>query len=96
VAHEDGSGYHIYHQYTLLHKERDAIMRALQAKDIACAVYYPIPLHRQDVFIGGYRDCHCPVSDSVADRCFSLPVFPEMTDAQVDEVISVIRGALGD
>lgn len=94
VAQEDGVGLHVYHQYTLLHEERDSIMKALQEKDIACAVYYPIPLHRQDVFIDDYKDCHCPITDSVVSRCFSLPVFPEMTNDQVDQVVGVIRGAL--
>lgn len=94
VAHEDNVGLHVYHQYTLRHDNRDAIMQSLQDKNIACAIYYPIPLHKQDVFLESHKDCHCPVADSVAANCFSLPIFPEMTDAQIDEVIETIKGAL--
>ncbi|MGB5517695.1 MAG: DegT/DnrJ/EryC1/StrS family aminotransferase, partial [Gammaproteobacteria bacterium] len=49
TTYEDGIGLHIYHQYTLLHEDRDRIMQALQEQGIACAVYYPIPLHKQEV-----------------------------------------------
>jgi dTDP-4-amino-4,6-dideoxygalactose transaminase len=92
--HEDGKGVHVYHQYTVLTDRRDAIMQALSAAGIASAVYYPIPLHRQDVFAAEYRDISLPVAEEIAERCMSLPVFPEMTDAQVEEVVAVIRAAI--
>lgn len=93
--HEDGVGRHVYHQYTLLSPRRDAIMEALRAQEIACAVYYPIPLHRQEVFAEECRDVSLPVAESVAAQCMSLPIFPEMTDAQVDTVLEVIGGVVG-
>ena len=89
--HEDGKGLHVYHQYTVLTDRRDAIMAALQQAGIACAIYYPIPLHRQEVFAADFAGLSLPVTERVAARCLSLPVFPEMTDAQVDEVVSVIK-----
>ena len=92
--HEDGKGVHVYHQYTVLTDKRDAIMAALSAAQIASAIYYPIPLHRQEVFAAEYAGVSLPVSEEVAARCMSLPVFPEMTDAQVDEVVRVIKSAL--
>ena len=94
VPFEDGKGGHVYHQYTLLVDNRDAIMKALTDAGIASAIYYPIPLHRQDVFAAGYKDLSLPVTESVAARCFSLPIFPEMTEAQVAEVARVVKGAL--
>ncbi len=94
TAFEDGIGYHIYHQYTLLHDERDSIMKALQEKNIACAVYYPIPLHRQEVYMEAYRDTRLPVTEAVASKCFSLPVYPELEDEKVDVITDVIKGAL--
>jgi len=69
-------------------------MAALRAAEIGCAIYYPIPLHRQDVFAGEYRDRTLPVAEQVAAECLSLPIFPEITDAQVDRVIEVIGDAL--
>ena len=92
--HEDGKGVHVYHQYTVLTDSRDAIMAALSAQQIASAIYYPIPLHRQEVFAAGYADVSLPVTEAVAASCMSLPIFPEMTDAQVDEVVRVIKSAL--
>ena len=91
---EDGKGVHVYHQYTVLTDSRDAIMAALSAQQIASAIYYPIPLHRQEVFAAGYADVSLPVTEAVAASCMSLPIFPEMTDAQVDEVVRVIKSAL--
>jgi len=89
---EDGTGVHVYHQYTVLTDHRDAIMAALTAAGIASAIYYPIPLHRQEVFADAYQGISLPVSEATAARCMSLPVFPEMTEEQVKEVVAVIKG----
>lgn len=94
VPYEDGKGLHVYHQYTLLHEKRDDIMTALQEKNIACAVYYPIPLHKQDVYMEVYKDIHLPVTESVAEKCFSLPVYPELENDNIDTITDVIKGAL--
>lgn len=88
---EDGHGVHVYHQYTVLTDRRDEIMAALTAAGISSAIYYPIPLHRQEVFAAAYRDISLPVAEETARRCMSLPVFPEMTEQQVREVAGVIR-----
>ncbi|MBE0604321.1 MAG: DegT/DnrJ/EryC1/StrS family aminotransferase [Deltaproteobacteria bacterium] len=92
---EDGKGTHVYHQYTVLADRREAIMKALAARDIASAVYYPIPLHRQEVFAPECRGLSLPVSEGTAARCLSLPVFPEMTEEQVREVADAVLGAAG-
>ncbi|HLO24723.1 MAG TPA: DegT/DnrJ/EryC1/StrS family aminotransferase, partial [Geobacteraceae bacterium] len=60
---------------------------------IASAIYYPIPLHRQDVFADQFKEVSLPVAEETARRCMSLPVFPEMTDEQVREVVAVIKSA---
>jgi len=95
VPFEDGKGTHVYHQYTLLTDRRDAVMAGLSEQQIASAIYYPIPLHRQNVFAGQCADLHLPGAESVAERCMSLPIYPEMTNEQVDLVIKTVRGALG-
>ena len=69
-------------------------MKALQDSNVACAVYYPIPLHKQDVYIDAYRDISLPVSEAVAGKCFSLPVYPELEDDKVDAITDIIKGAL--
>ena len=69
-------------------------MNALQEKNIACAVYYPIPLHKQDVYMEAYKDVHLPVTESVAEKCFSLPVYPELDSNNIDIITEVIKGAV--
>ncbi|MDD2540741.1 MAG: DegT/DnrJ/EryC1/StrS family aminotransferase [Desulfuromonadaceae bacterium] len=94
VPHEDGTGTHVYHQYTLLTDRRDAIMARLSEKQISSAVYYPIPLHKQDVFADAYAGLTLPVAEEVASRCMSLPVYPEMPEESVRQVVQTIREAL--
>ena len=88
---EDGIGNHVYHQYTLLSDKRKLIMDALQAKQIACAIYYPIPLHKQHVFVEEYNDISLPVSEKVASECMSLPIFPELSDDQIELITNTIK-----
>jgi dTDP-4-amino-4,6-dideoxygalactose transaminase len=91
---EDGVGLHVFHQYTLLTDDRAAIQQALTEHKIASAVYYPVPLHQQKVFAGISAGTHFPVTESVAQRCLSLPIYPELSNESVDEVCGVIRQAL--
>lgn len=91
---EDEIGTHVYHQYTALSDKRDDILQALTAEKIACAVYYPIPLHQQKVFADQYGSISLPVTEKVASECFSLPIFPELTTAQIDRIVEVIRTAV--
>ena len=94
VPFEDGKGIHVYHQYTLLTDKRDTIMAKLAEHQIASAVYYPIPLHRQDVFADAYAKVSLPIAEDVAGRCMSLPIYPEMSEESVRLVADVINGAL--
>jgi dTDP-4-amino-4,6-dideoxygalactose transaminase len=71
-------------------------MQALQQAQIACAVYYPVPLHRQKVFAAECAGVSLPVTEQVASRCLSLPIFPELEEAQVRRIVAVIREALRD
>ena len=91
---EDGCGEHVYHQYTLLCDRRDDVMAALQAKQIGCAVYYPVPLHQQKAFAQECAGVILPVTESVAARCFSLPICPYLTNAQIHEICDVITSKL--
>lgn len=94
TPHEDGVGLHVYHQYTLLSDQRAAIQQALTDQQIASAIYYPVPLHQQKVFADISVGQHFPVTESVSARCVSLPIYPELSDAAVDEICGVIRKAL--
>ena len=91
---EDGLGEHVYHQYTLLSDQRDEIMQSLQDKQIACAIYYPIPLHQQNVFKQEYANISLPITESVASSCFSLPICPSLSDQNIKEIVAVIANTL--
>lgn len=90
---EDKTGNHVYHQYTVLSDNRDAIQAALSAKEIASAVYYPIPLHQQEVFKEECKDVHLPVTESVCAQCVSFPVYPEMPEDSQKIIIDTINSA---
>ncbi len=86
----------IYNQYTLRVPRRDALKEHLKAKGIGHAVYYPLPLHLQPCFAYlGYKEGSCPESEKAAREVISLPVYPELTAAQRDEVIAAVRSFFG-
>ena len=86
---------HVFHQYTALSDQRDTIMQALKDGSIASAIYYPVPLHRQPAFADAEVPDSLPVAESLAERCLSLPVYPELTDTMIDRICAMIRDAVG-
>jgi len=86
----------IYNQYTLRAERRDDLQAFLRERGIGNAVYYPLPLHLQPCFAYlGYREGDFPESERAAKEAISLPVFPELTDSQRDEVITAVRAFYG-
>lgn len=85
---------HVFHQYTLLCEARDLAMAALRDAGIGCAIYYPRPLHQQQVFAEMAARESLPVSEAVARECLSLPMYPELSDMQASRVAEVLAGAL--
>ena len=82
-------GRHIYNQFTVRVKggRRDALQAHLKERGIGSAVYYPICLHEQPCFQDlGYRKGQLPESERAAQEVLSLPVYPEMTEAMLEEV----------
>lgn len=83
---------HVYHQFTLRVKNRQTVADALAAAGIASAVYYPVPLHRQDVFVRMYGPQESlPVAETCAAEVLSLPMFPELTPEEIRRITDVIR-----
>jgi dTDP-4-amino-4,6-dideoxygalactose transaminase len=89
----DPANEHIFHQYTLRVERRDELQAHLKTKGVGSAVYYPVPLHLQNCFSHlGYRRGQFPQAERACGEVLSLPVYPELTRAQLDYVIETIRG----
>ena len=87
----EGNG-HIFHQYVVRCRKRDALQAFLEAEGIASRVYYPLPLHRQRCFAFlGYEGGDFPVAESLADEVLALPIFPELAETEQERVIDVMR-----
>ena len=88
---------HIYNQYCVLIPggRRDTVKQALAAAGIGCAVYYPVPLHLQPCFASlGCRKGEMPVAEKISGEILALPIYPESTTAQREEVVAAIARAL--
>jgi dTDP-4-amino-4,6-dideoxygalactose transaminase len=84
----------IFNQYTLRIPggRRDALQAFLKERGIGTSIYYPLPLHLQPCFAYlGYREGQCPESERAAKEVLSLPIFPELTRGQLDEVVDGVR-----
>jgi dTDP-4-amino-4,6-dideoxygalactose transaminase len=82
----------VYHLYVVRHPRRDALAAALRERGIGTLVHYPIPLHLQPAFAFlGARAGDLPVAERAAGEILSVPLYPEMTDAQAEAVIRAIR-----
>ena len=92
----DPANQHIFHQYVIECDRRDELQAHLKAKEIGCAVYYPLALHLQPCFrYLGYREGAFPVAEAATRRVLALPVYPELTEAQQQYVADTIRGFYG-
>ena len=86
----------IYNQYTIRTEQRDVLQSHLKAKEIGTAIYYPIPLHLQQCFAYlGYKQGTFPESERASKEVLSLPVYPELTQAQQDETVEAVRSFFG-
>ena len=86
----------IYNQYTPRVARRDDLQAHLKARGIGSAVYYPLSLHLQPCFeYLGYRQGEFPESERASKEVISLPVYPELKQSQLDEVIEAVRGFYG-
>lgn len=89
---DDPEGRHIYNQFTILADRRDDLKAHLAAAGVGNAIYYPKPLHLQKCFAEwGYKQGQFPVSESCAARALSIPIFGELTQAQLEYVAESIR-----
>jgi dTDP-4-amino-4,6-dideoxygalactose transaminase len=86
----------IFNQYTIRVSRRDELQAHLKARGVGTSIYYPLPLHLQPCFAYlGYREGQCPESERASREVLSLPIYPELTEAQLDEVVAGVRGFFG-
>jgi dTDP-4-amino-4,6-dideoxygalactose transaminase len=84
---------HVFHQYVLRVPDRGTVMARLRAEGIATAIHYPQPVHLQPAYLGraALGPAGCAETARAAGEVMSLPMFPELTDAQVEQVCGVLR-----
>ena len=87
---------HVYHVYAVRVQERDAVLRHLQEKGVGCAVHYPVPVHLQEAGRNlGYTKGAFPIAEKLADEFLSLPMFPELTEEQIEYVGRCVSETVG-
>ncbi|WP_047980769.1 DegT/DnrJ/EryC1/StrS family aminotransferase [Ornithinibacillus contaminans] len=88
---------HIYHLYCVEHAERDNLMAYLERNGVASGAYYPLPLHRQEVYKHlGYHLGDFPVAEEKASRLLALPMHPSLKAEEQQEVIRVLKAYRGN
>ena len=86
----------IYNQYTIRVERRDELQSHLKNRGIGNAIYYPLPLHLQPCFAYlGYKPGSCPEAERAAREVLSIPIYPELAEAQMHEVVDAVRSFYG-
>ncbi|SFD43979.1 DegT/DnrJ/EryC1/StrS family aminotransferase [Clostridium uliginosum] len=82
----------VYHMYILQSEDRESLLNKLKEKGIATGVYYPVPLHLQKVYKNlGYKEGDMPVAEYLSHRTFAIPVYPELTQEQIEYIVKSIK-----
>lgn len=84
---------HVFHQYVIriLNGKRDGLLAHLQSMGIPCAIYYPIPLHRQKAYLDArYQEEDFPVTNQLVDEVIALPMHTELDDEQIQFITAAV------
>ena len=86
---------HVYHQFAIRVSDRDAVRARMAERGVQTAVYYPLPLHLQPLYRElGYGTGDFPEAERAAREVLCLPMYPELSDEQVDEVVEAVKRSL--
>lgn len=89
---EEKDSKHVYYLYEIRTNKRDELMGSLKEKDIAAGIHYPIPLHLQPALkFLGYKQGDFPVTEKAAKEILSLPIYPELTNEQINFIVEKIK-----
>lgn len=92
VTSEKADRSHIYHLFNVESSQREHVMDVLEKGGIQSGVYYPCPLHLQEIYRSlGYKKGDLPIAEAVSQRIFALPLSPYMTKEEQDQVIHVLK-----
>lgn len=83
-------GDHVYHQFVVTSEARDELRRHLEIRGVATGIHYPVPIHRAPAYRQANRPPRLPVAESLAAEVCSLPMFPGMTDAEMEHVVAAV------
>ena len=93
VPREQPGEVHVYHQYVIRTAQRDRLQTYLKAAGIETGIHYPVPLHRHPAWLRSYGESPAlPRAERLAQEILSLPVFPDLTDAEVEQVADGVVG----
>ena len=91
LAPEAGYGAHVYHVFAVRVSRRDEVLQALRDRGIGCGIHYPIPLHLQEAYASlGLGEGAFPVAERCAREFLSLPMYPELSEQQVQHVAKTL------
>lgn len=79
-----------HHLFVVRVPNRDALRRRLADNGIGSSIHYPLPIHRHPALVDRYQDKRFPVAESVSATAISLPLFPQLTEAEVDAVVAAV------
>lgn len=89
---ERADAFHVYHQFTIAPTDREPIRAALRQGEIGHDTYYPKATHQQDPYLGPSYDL--PVTEEMVGRVVSIPVRPDLTEAEIDHIVTTLNGAV--
>jgi dTDP-4-amino-4,6-dideoxygalactose transaminase len=88
-------GHHVYHVYVLRVPQREALQQKLNEQGIQTGIHYPIPVHLQKAFADlGHHEGDFPESELVASEVLSLPMYPELSEAQINVIATAVGESL--
>ncbi len=87
----------VHHLYCVRVADRDQVLATMAEAGITCGIHYPVPVHRQEAYRQlNLRPGSFPITERLADELLSLPMFPELTTAQLDQVVVTLQEAVGE
>jgi dTDP-4-amino-4,6-dideoxygalactose transaminase len=93
VPREHPGEVHVYHQYVIRTPQRDRLQAHLKAAGVETGIHYPVPLHRHPAWLRSYGESPAlPRAERLAQEILSLPVFPDLSDAEVEQVADAVVG----